>query len=106
MRSHVLRALPYPVQVVVGLLAYRKVTATLHGHGTGRFTDDELASFRQQVWSSINAPLGASKRRTTTTTNPPSHEDEVPFWIMGGDSPTEADAVVFGFVASTLICTA
>lgn len=49
MRPHVLSALPYPVQLVVGLLAYRKVSQTLYGQGTGRLSAEEINSFRQQV---------------------------------------------------------
>ncbi|KAL0938392.1 uncharacterized protein CTRU02_205002 [Colletotrichum truncatum] len=50
MRSGVLGAIPWPIQPLIGLLAYRGVTRTLYGQGTGRFTSDEIASFRRQVW--------------------------------------------------------
>jgi len=29
-----------------------------------------------------------------------------PFWALGGDEPTEVDATLFGFIASSLICEA
>lgn len=31
-------------------------------------------------------------------------DDGKPFWVLGGDDPTEADATVFGFVSSVLVC--
>ena len=33
-------------------------------------------------------------------------EGDVTFWVLGGNGPSEADAVLFGFIASTLVCAA
>lgn len=55
MRDHVLWALPYPVRVLVGLLIYRNNVATLHGQGTGRFTPEEIATFRHEIWEVLSA---------------------------------------------------
>jgi len=101
MRPHVLSALPYPIQLVVGLLAYRKVSQTLYGQGTGRFSAEEISSFRQQVWENVDALLVASRRKKTET----GASDAV-FWVLGGNGPSEADTVLFGFIASALVCTA
>ncbi|GME51029.1 Glutathione s-transferase [Neofusicoccum parvum] len=99
MRDHVLSALPYLVRFLVGLLIYRESTQTLHGQGTGRFSPDEIAAFRLQIWESFDALLQAAKRNATGA-------EEAPFWVMGGEAPTEADTVFFGFIVSVLICSA
>ena len=97
MRTHVLQALPYPVQLVVGLLAYRENMKRLYGQGTGRFSAEEIASFRREVWESFDTLLAASRRKSKKT--------EI-FWVLGGERPSEADAAVFGFVAAVLVCKA
>lgn len=97
MRPHVLQALPYPVQLVVGLLAYRENMKRLYGQGTGRFSAEEIASFRQEVWESFDALLAASRRKAKKNDT---------FWVLGGEGPSEADAVVFGFIAAVLVCKA
>ncbi|OHE99502.1 hypothetical protein CORC01_05302 [Colletotrichum orchidophilum] len=98
MRSGVLGAIPWPIQPLIGLLAYRGVTRTLYGQGTGRFSSDELAGFRRDVWGHINAFL--SEARLTAP------DLQTPFWVLGGKNPSEADATVFGFIASGLGCAA
>ncbi|KAK2764345.1 hypothetical protein FQN54_009038 [Arachnomyces sp. PD_36] len=98
MRDHVLSALPYPMRIVIGYIVSRKTMQTLHGQGTGRYTADEIASFRLEIWGNINELLVASK----TT----SGDDKKPFWVLGGEDPTESDGVLFGFIVSVLICTA
>ena len=100
-RSHVLAALPYPIQLVVGLLVYRKVSSALYGQGTGRLSAEEISAFRQQVWESIESLLSASRRKTLKT-----EASGGIFWVLGGDGPSEADATVFGFIASSLVCDA
>jgi len=101
MRDHVLAALPYPVKVVVGLLAYRKVCGTLHGQGTMRFSPEEIHAFRQEIWDSVNTLLVESSSKMMTS----SANDNV-FFVLGGQKPSEADSVLFGFICSALISTA
>ncbi|KAI2636867.1 putative glutathione S-transferase [Hypomontagnella submonticulosa] len=100
MRDHVLWALPYPVRVLVGLLIYRNNVATLHGQGTGRFTPEEIATFRHEIWEVLSAQLSASR------SNSSKRGDDEPFWILGGETPSEADTCLFGFIVSAMICTA
>jgi hypothetical protein len=76
------------------------MTQTLHGQGTLRFTDDEIASMRQDIWEEINSLLVASKAASNN-----AQRIQV-FWLLGGDAPTEADAACFGFIAGALISTA
>lgn len=102
MRPKVLAALPYPIQLIVGLLAYRKVSQALNGQGTGRRSAEEISSLRYQVWENINALLVASPSRNTI-----AGDDDAVFWVLGAkNGPSEADAVLFGFIASALVCAA
>jgi len=88
------------MQVVVGWLIHRKSMQTLHGQGTGRFSEDEIRALRQQIWGSINDLLVSARK------NHKSDDVDVPFWVLGGDRPSEADTVLFGFIVSVLVCTA
>ncbi|RDW74954.1 hypothetical protein BP6252_06096 [Coleophoma cylindrospora] len=97
MRDHILAFMPYPLRVLVGMLIYRKITTMLHGQGTGRYTAEEIAAFRLEIWENINNLLVASKSMS---------RDNQPFWVLKGEHPTEADATVYGFVVSVLLCTA
>ncbi|KAI5861902.1 hypothetical protein GGS23DRAFT_611026 [Durotheca rogersii] len=99
MRDHVLAAVPYPVRVVVGYLVYRTVTATLRGQGTLRFAPEEITAFRREIWDGFSALLLASRSES-------ARGAAEPFWVLGGDQPTDADTTLFGFVVSVLVCTA
>ncbi|KAI6081614.1 hypothetical protein F4821DRAFT_248979 [Hypoxylon rubiginosum] len=99
MRDHALWSIPYPVRVLVGMLVYRNITATLHGQGTGRFTADEIAAFRFEIWEGLNALLVASRSKH-------KNGNSGPFWALGGDHPTEVDTCLFAFIVSLLISTA
>ncbi|KAL8724267.1 MAG: hypothetical protein Q9181_006903 [Wetmoreana brouardii] len=100
MRSGVFAALPYPVQILVGQLAYRKMSATLYGQGTGRFTPEEITQFKTEVWENVNALLTASSRKRR------SGWPDGLFFVLGGSGPTEADTTLFGFIAEGLVCAA
>ncbi|KAB8255711.1 hypothetical protein BDV32DRAFT_161667 [Aspergillus pseudonomiae] len=95
MRDVILAALPWPVRVVVGLLVYRKVTRTLTGQGTMLFSTEEIGSLRGEIWERINGALVEARSR---------HGGQGPFWVSGGEEPTEADATLFGFIVSGLVC--
>jgi hypothetical protein len=97
MREHILSGLPWPMRVLVGNLIYRGAVKTLDGQGTGRYTPDEIRAFRQEIWEHVNGLLVSAEARTA---------GEGPFWVLGGDNPTEADATLFGFIVSVLVCTA
>jgi hypothetical protein len=95
-----LSALSYPMQVIIGYFIYNGTVKTLHGQGTGRFSDEEIELFRRDIWVNIDQLLQASKSRLS------AKQKDVPFWILGEDGPTEADMTLFGFIVSVLICTA
>jgi hypothetical protein len=98
MRGKVLAALPFPVQVVVGLLIHRGVVRTLHGQGVWRYTPEERDTFRGEVWQAMSVLLIDSRGKRGGS--------EEPFWLAGGNEPTEVDATLFGFIASCLVCAA
>ncbi|KAI1475601.1 putative glutathione S-transferase [Daldinia eschscholtzii] len=99
MRDHVLWPIPYPMRIIVGLLAYRANLAMLNGQGTGRFTEEEIAKSRREIWEAISAQLITSRSSSKGGNNEP-------FWVLGGEQPTEADTCLFGFIVSAWICTA
>jgi hypothetical protein len=88
------------MQIIIGYFIHNGTIKTLHGQGTGRFSDDEIDSFRQDIWTNINELLQVSKSKLS------AEQKDVPFWILGGESPTEADMTLFSFIVSVLICTA
>lgn len=98
MRSTILAALPWPIQTLVGLLVYRKVIRKLQGQGTLTFKDEEIAFFRQDIWKHINGLVAVAHAKHASRKGP--------FWVWGGSAPTEVDAVLFGFIASGLVCNA
>ncbi|KAF7521339.1 hypothetical protein G7054_g12490 [Neopestalotiopsis clavispora] len=108
MRDHILQTLPHPVRVVVGLIIHRGAVSTLHGQGTGRYSGDEIAAFRYDIWKSVNALLLEARQRQQQQQQAEegAQSTSTPFWVLGRDQPTEADAALFGFITSVLISTA
>lgn len=105
MRAHVLAHVPWPLDLVAGWLARRAVLGGLYQQGTGRLADGEVRLLAEEAWDGVNALLtesvkAASRRRRRT------NDDDAPFWVLGGDEPTEADATLYGFIAGALVCTA
>ncbi|KAK2601626.1 hypothetical protein QQS21_004861 [Conoideocrella luteorostrata] len=105
MRTNMLAAVPWPLQIFVGWLAQRSVTSGLYTQGTGRLTDEEVAMFKEEVWDSLNALLTESVK-SDSRKNSKTNDDDAPFWVLGGSEPTEADATVYGFIVGGLVCTA
>ena len=95
-RDQALSGVPFAVRYFVGQVVYQKVARTLFGQGVGRYTSSEVEAFREEVWTSINDLLGATRMNDSGTLN-----DE-PFWCLGGLGPTEADLTLFGFISSIL----
>lgn len=98
MRSKILGSLSWPLQVIVGNIVYTKITRTLTGMGILNFSADEIHEFRREIWETTANQLVAARAQ--------SRDREDPFWLWGGDTPTEADTVLFGFIVSGLVCTA
>ncbi|KAH8666853.1 hypothetical protein BX600DRAFT_511745 [Xylariales sp. PMI_506] len=112
MRDHIFQALPYPVRVLVGLMVHRSAVATLHGQGTGRYSAEEIAAFRLEIWEAVNQLVVAARStaddssRSSSSSSSKNKEERQPYWVMGGEGPTEADTTLFGFIVSVLVCTA
>ncbi|KAF7595321.1 hypothetical protein BBP40_006570 [Aspergillus hancockii] len=98
MRDAILATVPWPLRVLIGLKIYRKVSRNLTGQGTMLCSAEEIGSSRLEIWVSINAALVESRSRHL------ERGGQGPFWLWGGEEPAEADAVLFGFVVSGLIC--
>ncbi|KAL1800513.1 hypothetical protein ACET3X_000855 [Alternaria dauci] len=97
MRDYVLAKVPFPQRIISGNLAYRAIVRKLQDQGTGRFSDDEIRSFRTEIWDTVNGLLEDSRA---------SANDSDCFWVLGGHKPTEADATLFGFTVSALVADA
>ena len=93
------------MRVLVGLIVYRSVVSTLHGQGVGRFTAEELTVFKREAFESLAALL-AEARSGDAAAAAREKDDRAPFWVLGGETPTEADTTFYGFVAGCLICEA
>ena len=94
-RDKVLSSQPLPLRVAIGYLIYRKISATLHGQGTGRYSRDEVRAFREEVWQALSDLLEESSRQSGA-----QRGSREPFWVLGGAQPTEADTSLFGFIVS------
>ncbi|KAF9774858.1 hypothetical protein IL306_007102 [Fusarium sp. DS 682] len=97
MRSGIFSSMPWLLQVVIGYFAARANARTAYGQGTGRLTDEEVKELREEVWESLDALLAEARMKAKRSG---------PFWALGGNEPTEVDATIFGFIASSLICEA
>lgn len=98
MRDGALAAIPWPLRLLVGYMVQRKYVNMLYGQGALRFSDEEVATLKEEVWESVDALLVEARRSKTG--------GEGPFWVLGGEGPTEADTTIFGFVVGALVCKA
>lgn len=64
------------------------------------FTEEEIGAFREEIWESLNAVVAEAQAKQSQA------DRDGPFWVWGGEAPTEADAVLFAFVAGVLVCDA
>ncbi|KEY66212.1 hypothetical protein S7711_09225 [Stachybotrys chartarum IBT 7711] len=101
MRAGVLASVPWPMQIPVGVLVYRSVTTMLHGQGTGRLSAEEVETLNEEAWESINAIISEARTRSSGAV-----QSREPFWVLGGEQPTELDATIYGFITSSLVCDA
>jgi hypothetical protein len=99
-RDKVLWSTPFLLRVIVGQFIYRKIDQTLYGQGTGRYSMEEIAMFRSEIWQSLNDLLKSSLKNLKAKSG-----SKEPFWLLGGARPTEADASLYGFLTSVLVCT-
>lgn len=86
-----LASIPYPIRLFVGWMVHSKISRTLYGQGTGRYTVAELNSLKKEAWTSLDELVADSPGRGRGL-----------HWILGDQNPTEADACLYGFLASSL----
>jgi hypothetical protein len=91
-----LATIPYPIRIFVGMIVHSKITRTLYGQGTGRYSPAELKSLRQEAWTSLDELLADQA----------SDGSHGIHWVLGGKNPTEADASLYGFLAASLTSSA
>ena len=77
------KAVPAPLRRLVKSMIRRQIRASLHGQGTGRFTEGERTALAERAFASLSAILG-----------------DKPYLM--GETPCGADASVFGMVGSAL----
>ncbi|KAM7200901.1 hypothetical protein V8F20_005143 [Naviculisporaceae sp. PSN 640] len=107
MRPIALAGMPYLLQLVIGNIAYRTVTNALYLQGTGRLLPEEVRTLKQEVWDNLGAILAEARiKGRSAVVEVAQKGDHEPFWVLGGEQPTEADAVVYGFIAGSLACEA
>ncbi|KAK4208817.1 hypothetical protein QBC37DRAFT_295807, partial [Rhypophila decipiens] len=86
--------LPWGIRHLVTALTYRYARLMLYMQGTGRYTAEEVTSLRGEMIGVLGDSAEASRARSA------AHDDEDgPFWILGGEKPSEADFTVIGYLA-------
>ncbi|KAK0735376.1 hypothetical protein B0T21DRAFT_289712 [Apiosordaria backusii] len=96
--------LTWVMQWLIGGKIYKDITRTLYGQGTGRYSAEDVRTLKEEVWESVNAFLVEARRETLARRGGQDEKNGEPFWILGGEGPTEADCTVYGMVAGRLMC--
>ena len=65
----------------------------LYFQGTGRHTSDEVKEMRREAIGALADYAAAAMAKVDA-------DSSEPFWILGGDKPTEADFTLFGYLAN------
>ncbi|KAF8307747.1 hypothetical protein DL93DRAFT_2087729, partial [Clavulina sp. PMI_390] len=78
-----LRTLPYPIRMIVGYLFYRKMCLRRELAGLKNRPASEIDFLRNSGMDAIATWVGEGKKH-----------------ILGGETPTEADAIVFAYLAT------
>lgn len=100
-RDQILGSKPWLLKVIIGNMIHRKVMQTLHLQGCGRFSEEEQRANRHAIWRTIEEAL-VERWRAAVAGNKAT-DSKAPFWCLGGQQATEADATLFGFINSALI---
>ncbi|KAK1455023.1 hypothetical protein CMEL01_03783 [Colletotrichum melonis] len=74
------------------------VNSQLWFQGVGRYSDEEVKTFATDVVMSLNGFCETSLSKLSLD----SRESREPFWILGGQRPSEADFIVYGNLATVL----
>jgi hypothetical protein len=96
MREKLFGHLPFGAKQVTGLLTFQFVKMMLYFQGTGRHSAEEVRHFTEEAVGAIAGLAEAAYERVGKT-------GSGPFWILGGEKPTEADFTVFGALSGYLV---
>jgi hypothetical protein len=91
--------LPWGVRHVAGFFIKRYCWAMLYFQGTGRHSPNEVRQFLEESIGAMEDYAQAARAKLDVTS-------KAPFWILGGEKPTEVDFVLFGYVVNLLQITA
>lgn len=91
--------LPGGIRHVVVAFVFRYARFMLYMQGTGRYAADEVARLRDEAIGALADFAEAARGRRG------EDEDGVrrPFWILGGEKPSEADFTLFGYLSGMLV---
>ncbi|KAK3393864.1 hypothetical protein B0H63DRAFT_459413 [Podospora didyma] len=87
--------------VFVGFV-FRFVRLMLYFQGTGRHSPEEIKRFQTEAIGALADLATAAKDKTTGRDTEPGQQ-KTPFWILGGEKPTEADFSLFGYLSGLLV---
>ncbi len=79
-------------------MLYRYCAFMVFFQGTGRHKPAELEQLRREAIGAMADYADAALARA-------DKDSPKPFWILGGDKPTEADFTLFGLLSGTLATT-
>ncbi|ELR10040.1 hypothetical protein GMDG_04445 [Pseudogymnoascus destructans 20631-21] len=49
-----LSTIPYLPRIIIGQIVYGKITRTLHGQGTGRYSPAEITTLKLETWTALD----------------------------------------------------
>ena len=92
--SHV----PAIVRGLTGFFVSTYCRIMLYLQGTGRHSAEDIKRLKGEALETLGSYAAAADEKYRQTG--PSGDDFEPFWILGGNAPTEADFTLFGFLAT------
>ncbi|KAK3329101.1 hypothetical protein B0H66DRAFT_540269 [Apodospora peruviana] len=93
--------IPGGIRHVVCSLAYQYAKLILYFQGTGRYTSDEVEGFKAQAMGALADFAEAARKKRSNGSSDGTVKK--PFWILGGEKPTEADFTLFGYLSGMLV---
>ena len=96
MRDKLFGHLPFGARHIMGLLTFQFLKMMLYFQGTGRHKPGEVRHF-------IDEAIGAMAGLAESAHEKARGQSSAPFWILGGEKPTEADFTLFGALSGYLV---
>jgi len=89
--------IPWGIRHLAGLAIYGYCWTMLYFQGTGRHKSDEVKLLRREAVGAVADYAEAALAKAA------GKDDKEPFWILGGEKPTEADFTLFGYLSGHLV---